>query len=78
MDTQQLRDAHYHMHYEIPFTKLEDVTFRVITTVDVRPLDVVDFIEGGEDGWEDPTAHQQWITAASVEEIAGWAIAGLR
>mgnify|MGYP001608992399 CR=1 FL=1 len=78
MDTQQLRDAHYHMHYDIAFAKLETVAFQVISTMNTTPLAVGDFIDGGEDGWPNAEEHQAWLSTASEDEIAGWAIAGMR
>jgi len=78
MDTQQLRDAHYHMHYDIAFSKLETVAFQIVSTLNTTPLAVVDFIDGGEDGWSNPDEHQQWLNTASEEEIGLWAIDGMR
>lgn len=42
------------------------------------PAEIVDFINGGEDGWNLPVeAQQDWYDSNSVAEIASWIVSGL-
>ncbi len=36
------------------------------------PVEVMYFIQGGDEGWDDIEAHQEWISSASAKDIADW------
>lgn len=50
---------------------------QVCNLVDATPADVADFIDGGENGWENVDEHNDWLKNAPADEIAGWVTAGL-
>lgn len=67
------------MNADIPLEKFGAVVSGVQEHVNASPAKIADFIDGGEEGWQDdPMGHQEWITSTSADEIADWAIAGLR
>ena len=44
----------------------------------MKPIEIADFIDGGEEGWQDYTfeEHQKWLQKSNTNIIADWVWAG--
>lgn len=67
------------MRLNMESEKLGKVVELVQEYVDADENRIGDFIDGGYEGWDcGDDEQQEWIDSASAQEIASWAIAGLR
>lgn len=59
--------------------KLNQVVSLTQEHVNASEEQIADFIDGGEEGWEcGDDEQQEWLDSTDADEIASWAIAGLR
>jgi len=63
------------MHYE----RFEQIVRGVQKDIKATPLQIADFVQGGDDGWMDVgnDAQQKWLVTANIEEIISWVVDGL-
>ena len=50
---------------------------KVCELVDATPAKIADFIDGGENGWENTDEHNAWLKKDSPDAIASWVSAGM-
>lgn len=59
--------------------KFNQVVHLASEHVDATETQIADFIDGGDEGWDCGDEEQQeWLDSADANEIASWAIAGLK